>query len=450
MKGWRILAAAATVVLALPLINLAVGLPRSPLAEIAATDPHPTAAARVIARKCVHCHTSQPELPFYARVPFAARLIDRDIREGSRRVDYLAGLTDAAAPSEVLLAKTDRVIEQRTMPPTRFVMLHWGLDLTNEDRAALSAWTGSVRVTTYADPGTPAALRSAAIRPLPAQVDADPRKVELGRRLFHDPRLSGDDSVSCASCHDLAKGGTDQRRYSIGVGGARGGINSPTVFNASYNVLQFWDGRAGDLALQADGPVNNPIEMASNWEQVTSKLARDRAFTAAFRQVYPDGYSPESVVDAIAEFERTLITPDSPFDRFLVGDDAALDDEQRRGWQLFRDNGCATCHTGAALGGGSFEVMGLEADYFGDRGGPSETDFGRFNATGRESDRYRFKVPTLRNVALTWPYFHDGSVCELDEAVRMMALYQRGRVLAEADVQAMVAFLESLTGVYRG
>jgi cytochrome c peroxidase len=226
-----------------------------------------------------------------------------------------------------------------------------------------------------------------------------------------------------------------------------GPINAPTVFNAALNHRQFWDGRAGTLQEQAGGPPLNPIEMAStSWAQIIGKLQQDASLTEAFHKVYPDGYSGASITDAIAEFEKTLITP-SRFDAYLRGTKTSLNAMELRGYELFKGNRCATCHVGQNLGGRSFEMMGLKGNYFRDRGTAlSAADKGRLSVTGAGPDRYRFKTPTLRNVELTAPYFHDGSTGDLREAVCMMLKYQTGTELRDADVDALVAFLKALTG----
>lgn len=283
-------------------------------------------------------------------------------------------------------------------------------------------------------------------QPLPRTLPLDARKVALGQRLFHDVRLSADDTVSCASCHNLAGGGVDNRARSIGVKGGMGGINAPTVFNSGLNFVQFWDGRAPTLEAQIEGPVNHPLEMASNWGQVLGKLAQDADYRQRFAALYEDGLTPANIKDAIATFERALLTPDSPFDRYLRGEVDALDAQARRGWELFQSYGCVSCHQGVNLGGNFFERMGLMGDYFGDRGQITEADYGRYNVTHDEADRYYFRVPSLRNVALTYPYFHDGSAPTLYDAVRTMAKYQLGRPMPDDDVAAIVAFLQSLTG----
>ncbi len=288
------------------------------------------------------------------------------------------------------------------------------------------------------------------IEPIPVDLDLDARKVSLGDALFHDPRLSHDDTVSCATCHDLSTGGCDRRPTSVGIGGAVGPINAPTVFNSGLQFRQFWDGRAESLEEQASGPVHAPIEMGSNWPEVFSKLREDPDFMQRFTAIYPDGLNAENITDAIATFERSLQTPNSRFDQFLNGDESALTEVELRGYRLFRDYGCVSCHQGVAIGGNMYQRFGVFGDYFAERESPTEADLGRFNTTGREADRHVFKVPTLRNIAVTQPYFHDGSAETLDHAVRIMARYQLGRELEEEEVVVLVAFLETLTGEYQG
>jgi cytochrome c peroxidase len=261
-----------------------------------------------------------------------------------------------------------------------------------------------------------------------------------------------DNTVSCASCHALETGGVDNHQYSHGVEERLGGVNAPTVYNAVYNFVQFWDGRAKTLADQAAGPPLNPMEMAStSFDEIIAKLQADKEFAKAFKAVYPDGLTQANITNAIEEFERTLVTPNSQFDKWLLGDDAALTAEELRGYELFKENGCATCHVGINLGGESYELMGLRRHYFAERGLElTEEDNGRFKETKQERDRHRFKTPGLRNVALTWPYYHDGTRLTMHDAVRDMALYQCDVELADADIDAIVAFLYTLTGEYNG
>ncbi len=281
---------------------------------------------------------------------------------------------------------------------------------------------------------------------LPASADVDEARAVLGNRLYHDPALSGDGTLSCASCHDITAGGDDGNRTSVGINGQLGPINAPTTLNAGFHVAQFWDGRAADLQEQAAGPVANPIEMGADWDQVVAHLQTVPEYVAAFDALYDDGITVDNVTDAIATFEETLITP-SRFDAWLAGNDEALTADELHGLDRFVAVGCPTCHNGVVLVGSTFQKMGLVNDYFALRGGEqTDADLGRFNVTGNEADRHMFKVPTLRNVALTAPYFHDGSVSELSEAVRIMAHVQLGQELSDDDIAAITTFLEALTG----
>ena len=444
-----ILAAAAG--LAMPLLNLVIPLPASRLAAIQTEDPVLAKALQVLETKCVHCHTSEVQLPWYGSLPVAKQLIQHDINLGMKHSDFIRDFfPETPGPvSEVTLAKIEYTTLNRSMPPPPYLLMHWNHFMSREDDEALLEWIYQERVTHHATPGNPPEVMHHVLQPLPDTVDEDPAKVALGDKLFHDVRLSKDDTISCASCHGLDMGGTDQVQFSVGVGGAVGDINAPTVFNSGFQFMQFWDGRAATLEEQADGPVNNPIEMASNWQEATEKLLQDQEFTDAFLAVYPDGYKMENFVDAIATFERTLITP-APFDAFLKGDDSALTAQQKQGYEVFQEFGCATCHAGVILGGKSFEIMGLRADYFGDRGNVHTPDFGRFNHTKDEYDRFRLKTPTLRNIAVTFPYLHDGTLDTLEETVEVMAEYQSGRRITKGQTDDVVAFLHSLTGTYKG
>lgn len=288
------------------------------------------------------------------------------------------------------------------------------------------------------------------VRPLPQRLDLSLAKVTLGKRLFHDVRLSRDDTIGCASCHDLKTGGVDRRVHSIGVGGSEGGINAPTVFNSGFNVVQFWDGRAATLEEQIDGPVHNPKEMASAWPQIIAKLSADSSYLQQFASLYRDGITSANIKDAIATFERSLITPDSRFDRYLRGESGVLSEQEKQGYTLFQSYGCVACHQGINLGGNMFEKMGLMGDYFADRGNLTDEDLGRFRVNHDEQSKYEFRVPSLRNVARTAPYFHDGSAKTLRDAVQVMAKYQLGRPIPPDDTDAIVSFLETLTGEYNG
>ncbi len=288
-------------------------------------------------------------------------------------------------------------------------------------------------------------LRNEPIQPIPLSVPVNEGLADLGRRLFHDRRLSLDETISCADCHEMAKAGQDGRRVSVGIEGKTGRRNAPTVFNSRYNFRQFWDGRAATLEEQVDGPLQDPSEMGATWDLVLHRLRADATYVADFNARFPDGITAPNVRTAIATFERSLITPNSRFDRWLRGDDQALTPIELKGYQLFKRLGCVACHQGRNVGGNLYQ-------HFGVLRAPPESptnepvDLGRFHVTQKEVDRFKFKVPSLRNVERTAPYFHDGSVPTLDEAVRVMLEYQVGRSGNEAEVAAIVAFLKTLTG----
>lgn len=280
------------------------------------------------------------------------------------------------------------------------------------------------------------------VKPIePVEVD-EPAKVELGKKLFFDPRLSRSGFISCNSCHNLSMGGSDNLPTSIGHNWQKGPINSPTVLNSSLNVAQFWDGRAANLQEQAAGPISNPMEMAFTHALAIDVLRSIPAYRDEFAAIYGDEpISLDNVTDAIAAFEETLVTPNSRFDQWLKGDDKAITEQELAGYQTFKDIGCVACHYGPALGGTSFQRMGIVEPYVTDN--PAE---GRVAVTGKDADRFSFKVPTLRNVELTYPYFHDGAYWNLEEAVDVMARLQLGRKLEEKDIANMTAFLKTLTG----
>ena len=286
------------------------------------------------------------------------------------------------------------------------------------------------------------------LAPLAPASPQAPALLELGRQLFHDVRLSGNDTVSCAHCHPLARAGVDGLRVSVGVAGRQGVVNAPTVYNVAFHVSYFWDGRSESLEdLVLEGPLQNPNEMDTDWDEVLAKLGRDQALKRRFQRLFPEGLTPRTVSRAIAAFLRSLVALDGPFDRWLRGDEQALSERQKRGYRLFKSYGCIACHQGVNVGGNMYASMGVMGDYFADRGGEiTEADLGRYNVTGRESDRYVFKVPSLRMVVYTAPYFHDGSAQTLDEAVAVMARYQLGREIPAEDRADIIAFFRSLAG----
>ena len=288
------------------------------------------------------------------------------------------------------------------------------------------------------------------LSPLPVALQLDTRKVALGDRLFHEARLSKDGTIACASCHNLKTGGVDRMPRSKGIGGQLGAINAPTVFNSGFNYRPFWEGRARALEDQVDGPLQHPLEMAGTWPQALGVLAGDPHYRAEFAAVYREGITPASVKDAIATFERSLFTPNSRFDLFLRGNTAALSDFELSGYRLFKQIGCTSCHQGVNIGGNMVQKLGIIENYFAGRSDLTEADQGRFNITRQEEDRYVFRVPSLRNVAVTPPYLHDASAPTLEEAVRVMARYQLGLNLGAVDIARIAAFLGTLTGEYKG
>ncbi len=290
-------------------------------------------------------------------------------------------------------------------------------------------------------------LVSASIAAEPIQVikpvqNINLAQVELGKKLYFDPRLSISGFISCNSCHNLSMGGTDNLKTSIGHKWAQGPINAPTVLNSSLNLAQFWDGRAKDLKEQAGGPIANPGEMASNHTLAVEVLQSIPGYVREFQLVFgSDKIDIDKVTQAIAEFEKTLVTPNSRFDQWLLGKKDALTEEELAGYELFKSSGCTSCHNGPAVGGNSFQKMGVVEPYK-----TSNKAEGLAAVTGKDADRFKFKVPTLRNVELTYPYFHDGEAETLTEAVDVMGRLQLGKKFTKEENAKIVAFLKTLTG----
>ncbi len=409
-------------------------------------------AAIFVKGGCLDCHSANPELPFYFKLPVAGKIMQKDVDEGYRSFDmepmWKTLESGEGFLSPVDVAKVEKVAIDKRMPMAKYYLVHWGSRMTNAKRDVILEWAAAYRTAHYND----GVCGCEPIRPIDLSLPYDEAKAALGFKLYHDTRLSVDNTVSCASCHGLNTAGVDNKQYSEGVEGKLGGVNAPTVYNAVYNFVQFWDGRATTLADQAAGPPVNPVEMASpNFDAIVAKLNKDKKFVREFKKVYPEGLSQATITDAIEQFERTLITPNSRFDKYLRGDKTAITAEELEGYELFKKYNCATCHVGKNLGGESYELMGLRKHYFADRGLElTEEDNGRFKQTGVERDRHRFKVPGLRNVALTWPYYHDGTRTSLKEAVCAMGTYQSGVELTDEEEDKIVAFLNTLTGEYQG
>lgn len=391
---------------------------------------------QIVQNKCYSCHGADYQIPSLLNT-LSGGLLEAD-RKAGLRAFKLGNMA-----SGVALLKLESSLNKRNMPPVAYTMMHWGSRLNASDESALKAWTGE------------RLAAGAQFMPIPDQISVDPKKVELGRLLYFDKRLSDDNTVACATCHVFSKGGTDNLAFSEGVRKQFGGINAPTVFNAAFNFIQFWDGRAADLKAQAGGPPLNPVEMGyahpDDWKKIIAKLQDDQTIQLAFQHAYPtQSWSADAITEAIAEYEKTLITPNCRFDKFIKGNLAALNSQEKEGLAYFKELGCATCHSGVNLGGNSFEYIHTKQNFYQGRS-ESKDDQGRMNASNKEEDRHFFKVPTLRNVALTHPYLHDGSAKTLDEAVVKMLQTQSG--IAKPDVnmvKSLVAFLQAQTGEWKG
>lgn len=403
--------------------------------------------------QCLSCHSTSPKSVWYENFPVLSGVIETDRTNSLNYIDLEAvvkQLEAGEAVSQVDLAKIEQSMLNESMPKSNYKFMHWGTGFNSEEKTIIGDWAKAARAQLYPNSLAVAEFANDAVQPLPDAIPYDQAKAELGMKLYHDTRLSGDETIACATCHVLNTGGVDNLAHSKGIDGQEGGINAPTVYNAAFNTLQFWNGRAADLQAQAGGPPLNPVEMGStDFNQIVGKLQKDAALVKEFAAIYGDeGITENSITDAIGEFEKTLITPNSRFDKYLKGDKEALTADEIAGYNLFKQNNCATCHVGASMGGQSFEYLGITADYYGDRGTEiTGDDEGRFGATENEADKYKFKVPTLRNIELTQPYFHDGTKETLEDAVKAMFKYELNQPSpAQADVDKIVLFLKTLTG----
>ncbi len=290
---------------------------------------------------------------------------------------------------------------------------------------------------------------SAVFAQLPKGGDPESKIAQLGKKLYHESSISMNGKLSCNSCHNISTYGVDNLPTSPGHEGKLGGRNSPTTFNANIHIAQFWDGRAADLEAQAKGPVLNPIEMGMHSAaDVEAKLQAIADYKPLFAEVFPEEAQPitfDNFAKAVAAYEKTLVTP-APFDTFLAGNADAITADQKKGLNLFIETGCIACHTGAGLGGNNFQKFGLVKGPYWEFTHSTSKDLGKGSLTGNETDNYIFKTPSLRNIQKTAPYFHDGSVNNLDEAVKLMAYLQLGKELNQEEVGKIVTFLQCLTG----
>lgn len=284
------------------------------------------------------------------------------------------------------------------------------------------------------------------IQPIPQTIALDRSKVNLGRKLFRDRRLSADNRIACLSCHNLSESGADHKAFSIGVHGIVGKINAPTIYNVAFSTDLTWSGKFETIEAFTQAVIQNPTAMGIQWQVLIPKLQQVAEYDTAFAQLYPDGITVTNVIDTLATYQRSLYTPDSRFDQYLRGDQAALNSREQTGYRLFKDYGCISCHQGMNVGGNLYQKFGIMGDYFAKRGKITTADWGRYNVTQNPADRFVFRVPSLRNVALTAPYFHDGSAPTLKDAITTMANYQLGRSLSSNDTESIAQFLKTLTG----
>jgi len=367
------------VILFFPISNL-LGLQgeNEPIPVVSGKSDSFVKVSPILQNKCVDCHSpGMTRMPFYAELPIAKQLMEKDIEQASARLILPKKLYSGEESfTPLMLARLEHVVHNDSMPPTLYLLMHWTASLSADEKKTLLDWIAEERANSPWSKDAAAALKGEPVQALPLTVDLDTDKVALGNKLFHDRLLSGDNTLNCAFCHDLSRGGTDQAKVATGIRGQQGPINSPTVYNAMYNIAQFWDGRAKDLQEQAEGPVANPIEMGAQWDDVVEKLKQVSDYQNAFVKLYPEqGLTKTTVTDAIAVFEESLVTANSRFDQYLRGDTAILTSDEMGGYELFKTN-CASCHFGPALGGLSFEKMGVKQDYFKLRGGPL-TEAGR-------------------------------------------------------------------------
>ena len=399
---------------------------------------------------CYVCHSAKADAPFYANFPVIGPMVQEHIKHAQGFVPFTEEELNLEHPSEVFIAMMEHCAAYETMPIREYKMIHWGTGFSKEEKQIVLQWVNEKRAELY----VVSIVAGEPVQVIPSGMVVDSAKVALGEFMFNDPRISLDGTISCATCHILKDGGADEpdERTSGGINNQFGGVNAPTVFNAFFNIQQFWNGRAKDLQEQAAGPPVNPVEMGDQtWEQIVERLRQDRQLVDRFLSIYPEeGLTQNTVTEVIAEYEKTLLTPDCRFDLYLKGDKSQLTSDEVAGYELFKAHSCATCHVGRTLGGQSFELLGIYEDYFAARDKSIKycaDDDGLKGFTGKEEDLHKYKVPGLRNVEMTPPYFHDGQYQTLEEAVQAMYRFELGREANEKDVALICSFLRTLNGV---
>ena len=392
---------------------------------------------------CVACHQKNATFLFYTGIPFFGEKINK----GFSRFDIgdnLDKLKKGEAINEVCLSKIEMAtLFNHFMPPAYFYLTHWGASITPPKQTALKNWAKKHRTQFYSSNEVASRFQYDPVRPVPSSMAVDQQKAMLGKILFHDTRLSADNTISCASCHQPDNGGANHFQFATGAGKRLGTLNTPSLYNAYFQIAQSWDGHAVTLHEIIKEHITDALIMGNqSFAEVMDKLQSERQLGL----VLGNNLTEDNITDAIAEFVKSRLTPDCRFDAYLKGDENAINHTEITGYTLFKLKKCAICHAGMTLGGQSFELMGIYKDYFHDRGWDIlKEDRGRFNVTADEHDRHRFKVPGLRNVALTKPYFHDGSRQSLVDAVQIMGTYQSNQSLTDDETSSIVAFLETLT-----
>ena len=421
--------------------------------SIPEAEPAVQVEAILAQNNCYQCHDAAAVKPFYGKLPLIGPMLDLHIGRGTKFVDLKKESLEN--PSETFLAKLEYSVQHGNMPIVEYKLMHWGTGFNKKEKSLLTEWILSERASRYATGLNAPEFAGEPVQVMPESVPTCPQKVALGQKMFNDTRISLDNTISCASCHILEDGGADEadERTSEGIYGLHGGVNAPTAFNALFNADQFWNGRAHTLAEQAAGPPVNPVEMGDQtWDQIVERLRGDKTLVREFKALYPEGLTAETVCDAIAEFEKTLITPNDKLDRYLKGESGALTEAELAGYQAFKENCCATCHVGKTLGSQSFEYMGIFEDYFADREQRfpeieyCADDEGLVGFTNDPADRHKYKVPNLRLVTLTAPYYHDGSRVSLEDAVRDMFRFELGKTPSDETVSSICTFLGTLEG----
>jgi cytochrome c peroxidase len=402
---------------------------------------------------CFICHGGPHEFCKHINWPIFGAVIRNDAEKGIRYADAsyaLAYVIGDVPYDQTSLVKLQKAVSQSSMPPLSYYVIHWRSYLIREKQEIFLDWIYNQLSTNYSYPYPSEEYPFEPVSPVPDFVPYDADKAALGELLFHDTRLSVANTMSCATCHNLRTAGVDNLDFSTGVYNQPVTSTTLSVFNTVFHAFYFRNGNAHTLQDQAYQTLLDPVKMGNDSiDRIIAVLTEDSTLTTRFLASYPSGYSDTTITDALAEFHKTLVTPNSAFDCYLKGEVGAIGQQAQKGYHLFKKFGCATCHNGTAIGGTSFEFMGVANDYFRDTRQIALEDMGRYSVTSLPCDMHRFKVPGLRNIALTYPYFHDASARTLQDAVAEMAYYQRDKKLSKKQVRAIVSFLNTLTGTYR-